>query len=596
MVEDDNNEDQHDTESSYNPDPNYINPTDDGRIDEGNFLEHMDEAIPCRREQQQGQQNDGDNINWVYRLLEWVTYIIFMSFYGVPKNALLAAFQLIDLAMLRLLVNPLVDFATQVDNNDFWVRADRNRRRISSLCAWSLIALTTILAIYNSFAENTSNVDLVTSNMQSTTTPPKYIQDLANRLKILNDKAADIRYQQSNQNSHIASIEQSIEVIVYAQETQWNILSSLDVSAERISNLILEALQDAYFWKKLFQQFEKFYNTTLRFAATTTSITFTRITTTTATTGTTITTTATTTTTTATTTTTTATKTIAITTTATTTASKTTTTTTTTAATTSKTTSDQQITNQQADDSSSTITSGVAIYGDDDATETATDIVQKYEVESTDSILSKYFDGQELSRKMSDAVNSITEDKYDADDFALQSRGATIIYRFTSYAYEPLSTWLQTSLRSLDLPDIYSHGPEKAISSSAREYWYMHGQEGYLGIELSQSISIKAITVEYPSVKIMVDEMQNAPKEMELFGVQNYLSSTKKVEFVSLAHFTYDIKASGIQTFDVKIKNIRGSSDGHGEVFQAVLLRIHSNWGNKEHTKIYRIGIHGDPS
>jgi hypothetical protein len=504
------------------------------------------DAIPPRRVW----VKNNCNRNWFY----WTLYTLFMTFYAIPKYVPLAAFQLFDLAISRLLVDPFIDlFFARRPDSEFWIRADENRRRIGSWCTWSLITLSTILAIY-SYAKN-SNGDL-TSHMQPAI-PPKYIQGLSEGLKKLEDQMEDIWLQSGNQDSQLGLIQQSIDFIYDTQENQWNLLSSVvDLSTEQVSTIILQILQDASFWKKLFRQFEGFYyNTTIK---TTTA--------------------------------------------AATTASSTTS---------SRTTGGQQTTVRY----NTLFETDAAHLGDDGVNEkeylmkllsrVINDIVHKNMVESINSALNKYHEDllRLLPILINDIVNSKISKYYHQDvlntaDFALGYRGARIIYSLTSDTYHPLPAWLQSLRYFAGLPDdIYYHGPEMALTPQAHagECWYMYDQEGTLGIRLSKPIIVKAVTVEYPSPNVMLDEMQSAPKEMELFGIPNYPSSTE--EQVSLVKFQYDINtSSSIQTFDMPV-NIDGSgSSDRGQVFQAVLLKIHSNWGNKERTDIYRVRIHGVPA
>lgn len=185
------------------------------------------------------------------------------------------------------------------------------------------------------------------------------------------------------------------------------------------------------------------------------------------------------------------------------------------------------------------------------------------------------------------ALKKYHQDVLNTPDFALSSRGAQVLYSSTSSTYYRYPGWVQ-GLQNFVGMSIVAKTPDMALKASTHpgECWQMFGDKGQLGIILSQSILITGFSVEYPSKEMMSNEMQAAPKEIELFGLPRYPDNTN--ERVSLARVTYDIDSdSTIQTFDLK--------EVPTEPFSAVVLQFKSNYGCPEHTDIYRVRVHGIP-
>ncbi|KAI8077336.1 uncharacterized protein B0P05DRAFT_544651 [Gilbertella persicaria] len=153
-------------------------------------------------------------------------------------------------------------------------------------------------------------------------------------------------------------------------------------------------------------------------------------------------------------------------------------------------------------------------------------------------------------------------------DFALDGQ---IIHANTSTTYGPVPYLMERVATMMGI-QTWHHVPEFAIQSdnSPRHYWSMMGQEGTLGITLNQSIHVQAVTVEYPFAAIFPREIHSAPQRMEIYGLTQHENRTE--EWMLLG------------------KMLTPDS------FQSVLIKIKSNWGNKYHTNIYRIRIHGIPS
>lgn len=206
-------------------------------------------------------------------------------------------------------------------------------------------------------------------------------------------------------------------------------------------------------------------------------------------------------------------------------------------------------------------------------------------LDSLSNLISDILNTQKTEELIQTALNKYHQDVLNKADFALKSRRARIIYSLTSPTYSEIPIWKQSVFRFLGMmPSINT--PDVAISPQTHigECWTMYGNNGTLGIQLSQSIIVKSITVEYPSSEIMSGNMANAPKKIELFGIINFPKASRQK--VSLGIVEYDIHGdSTIQTFDLETDKT--------EPFRIVQVQIHSNWGSLTHTDLYRIRIHG---
>ncbi|CAO3620901.1 unnamed protein product [Mucor hiemalis] len=204
-------------------------------------------------------------------------------------------------------------------------------------------------------------------------------------------------------------------------------------------------------------------------------------------------------------------------------------------------------------------------------------------------------DSKYLEEMIDKCIQKYHQDVLNSADFALMQRGAYILHSKTSSTFHSSSVWKRAMLMLIGFTLSPSTTPEMAISpgNQVNDCWSMYGHEGTLGISLSEPIYIHGITVEHPSREILLDQIKNAPREIEVYGI--YVSPTGKgKEQALLGSIIYNIDSSHtvlpIQTFDLRKK---GTLDGN--VYVAVQLKILSNWGNPEQTDIYRVRIHGVP-
>lgn len=548
------------------------------------MLESDDQLIveEHERQVQEAQEEEGESVrraapraarrrrrennrwNWKENFIK-ISKILF----SLPKNIAAATFQVIEIGLLflfELLTKRLPKRALR--------RINAYRDKIIRLLTWLIIILLSILVIYYSLFSNGGRGGNDHKRIESTGEPhievPRLppsrhhagtVEDLSDQIKRLEDDTRSIWLKISDHHSHLKSIKQSLEFIMFNQENQRDLLDTLDLSSEQVSELILQILQNASFWNNFFQQVQDYtatidYPTTTATAVTTTAKDDHR-----------------------------------------------------------KTIQEERIDEEEdirlIEEGGAEERNGVGKHDRplmELLSKTINDIVHKNMVESIDWAINKYHH-QNLMPLLPKIITNVVEfelSKYHQDllntaDFALGSRGGRIIHSITSSTYHSSPAWLQSIRHAAAYSDNYSK-PEMAIFPDihAGECWSMRGQEGTLGILLSETIHVKAITVEHPSQEVLRNKIHHAPKEMELFGILKYPSSMK--ELVPLVKFEYNIHAQKhLQTFQVPAaaeENLAEGGEGTGDnnMFKAVVLKIYSNWGNEEHTDIYRIRIHGEPT
>ncbi|KAI8145654.1 UNC-like C-terminal-domain-containing protein [Fennellomyces sp. T-0311] len=186
-------------------------------------------------------------------------------------------------------------------------------------------------------------------------------------------------------------------------------------------------------------------------------------------------------------------------------------------------------------------------------------------------------------------------------DYALATRGARIIPKMTSPTYTPNNRhpWRSALAQAFGIhPGSYRPSPLIALlpETHVGQCWPMEGANGTLGILLSEPISIKSVTMEYPTKEVS-SNTSSAPQEFEVWG----LRQVKVPAFTGvqwpwwgdtdaehLGTFRYDTRLErSVQTFNVN------SSEG---TFEGVIFRVLSNWGHRSYTCLYRARVHGVPS
>ncbi|ORY94981.1 UNC-like C-terminal-domain-containing protein [Syncephalastrum racemosum] len=190
------------------------------------------------------------------------------------------------------------------------------------------------------------------------------------------------------------------------------------------------------------------------------------------------------------------------------------------------------------------------------------------------------------------AIQKLSSDTLAQPDFALATRGSRVIPSLTSKTFVPgADNWMQHILRNA-----FSMGPPTTSplialmpDTNVGNCWPMQGQNGSLGILLSEPAYIHGFTVEHVGKELLTDR-RTAPKEISIHGLSHYehglFSDTYKR--VLLGKATYNVTSDlNIQTFPLYSQ--RASR------FMGVQVQIESNWGNPDYTCLYRIRIHGSP-
>ncbi|KAG1457928.1 hypothetical protein G6F56_006506 [Rhizopus delemar] len=226
------------------------------------------------------------------------------------------------------------------------------------------------------------------------------------------------------------------------------------------------------------------------------------------------------------------------------------------------------------------------------------DVVKRYVLDELDKfvpqdVVKKYVSDELNWFIPQDMIKKYILDKLDelviqeTADFALESRGARVIHWMTSKTFQPMAPWLQATRRLLGLSSRVRTSPEMALQPQiyVGECWSMDGTRGDLGILLSEAIHVESITIDYPTPEIMNHNMSTAPRNIQVLGLKDYRNHPEMT--TSLGLVQYDIhKNQSAQIFELESK---------GGAFEAVLIKILSNWGNSLHTDLYRIRIHGNP-
>ncbi|KAI8378885.1 UNC-like C-terminal-domain-containing protein [Choanephora cucurbitarum] len=220
----------------------------------------------------------------------------------------------------------------------------------------------------------------------------------------------------------------------------------------------------------------------------------------------------------------------------------------------------------------------------------ANDLSQQMNHQQTNHQQAKQQEGVQqanLDQLVERAIQRYHQDLLNTPDFALYSRGAFILHGRTSPTYIKIPNWMQVSRRLLGLPSLHSQ-PENAIFPAiyAGQCWSMATQQGTLGIMLSQRIYIQSVTIEHPTREVLLDSIDSAPQSVEFYGIDHYTPFSG--DLVLLGKGYYDInKNQSLQTFDIYMPT---------RSFQAVMVKVRTNWGNPNHTDLYRVRFHGIPA
>ena len=234
----------------------------------------------------------------------------------------------------------------------------------------------------------------------------------------------------------------------------------------------------------------------------------------------------------------------------------------------------------------------------------------------------KSSDGTDVTALIADLVDSATsirsKDTIAKPDYALHSGGARIIPSLTSPTFEIRPSTLRGQVVGLLTGNGYAIGrpPITALHHEVNNghCWPFAGSEGQLGVALAAPTYVEEVSVDHVAKELAFD-MRSAPREMEVWGMvegQDNIARVKEwkehaggeaivnaieypstlprdPEYIRLANFTYDVGSTrGVQTFPVN-EAVRSL----GVDFGIVVLRVLSNWGQRDFTCLYRFRVHG---
>ncbi|OBZ90876.1 SUN domain-containing protein 5 [Choanephora cucurbitarum] len=163
-------------------------------------------------------------------------------------------------------------------------------------------------------------------------------------------------------------------------------------------------------------------------------------------------------------------------------------------------------------------------------------------------------------------------------NFASFEHGARIFHAYTTSTYSPYGVLFEF------LSDLLlAQKPEVVLLSDGREHspWSMKGDKGALTIVLTESIEIQEVVLAHPHATLTTNEIQHAPKDIEILGIDY----EEKMAY-SLGNFTYHTEDTRGFLIDHKLLQ--------NKLFNIVMIKIHSNWGNSFKTDIYRVRVHGN--
>ncbi|KAG8984909.1 hypothetical protein FRB94_005431 [Tulasnella sp. JGI-2019a] len=211
-------------------------------------------------------------------------------------------------------------------------------------------------------------------------------------------------------------------------------------------------------------------------------------------------------------------------------------------------------------------------------------------------------DGKDLEQM----VNSIiSKDGVAMPDYALYFGGATIEPMMTSKTM-PLgrTSW---GTDKPGRPPVTALVPDNTVGNC----WPFAGTRGQLGIRLNRVIQLSHITIDHPARELLFD-MRSAPKEFNVWVAVEGDENVEKADGFAMEHanaeepakpsgpwrlmhfgkFEYDVQSEvRSQTFSIPQELAKlGIATG------GVVVEFTGNWGNPDHTCVYRVRAHGSPA
>jgi len=181
---------------------------------------------------------------------------------------------------------------------------------------------------------------------------------------------------------------------------------------------------------------------------------------------------------------------------------------------------------------------------------------------------------------------------YDADkiakvDYALASSGASVLSVRCTETFSLKNA--QYQVWGYPLWKKSGNDPKVALQPGIvpGECWAFSGNQGYLIVELSETVVVTGFTVEHlPRSLSPTGTIDTAPRDFRVMG----LKSEQDDMPILLGRFTYQDNGKSLQYFDALEVD---STEVHS--FKIVELVIESNHGNLEYTCLYRFRVHGRP-
>ncbi|KAG8922241.1 hypothetical protein FRC02_011985 [Tulasnella sp. 418] len=221
-------------------------------------------------------------------------------------------------------------------------------------------------------------------------------------------------------------------------------------------------------------------------------------------------------------------------------------------------------------------------------------------------------DGKDISNLV---ATLIAKDAVGMPDFALYYAGGAVAPWMTSQTLKLQSSWLGKDITGR--PPVTALVPDISIGNC----WSFGGSRGQIGIRLSRVIELTHVSVDHPTRELLIDET-TAPRQFNVWiavegeeNVQKADAYRNEVEarrvtaaakglevkaappqpfgrwnLLHVGSFEYDMKEGkpNVQTFELD-KEVKSLGINTG----AIVVDFTSNWGNSEHTCVYRVRAHG---
>uniref|UniRef100_A0A8C4L5I5 Sad1 and UNC84 domain containing 5 n=1 Tax=Equus asinus asinus TaxID=83772 RepID=A0A8C4L5I5_EQUAS len=201
---------------------------------------------------------------------------------------------------------------------------------------------------------------------------------------------------------------------------------------------------------------------------------------------------------------------------------------------------------------------------------------------SVDQLIAKLQEMEAMSdeQKMAQKIMKMIQGDYiEKPDFALKSIGASIDFEQTSATYnhdKARSYWNWIRLWN------YAQPPDVILEPNVTpgNCWAFSGDRGQVTIQLAQKVYLSNLTLQHiPRTISLSGSLDTAPKDFVIYGMEG---SPREEVFLGAFQFQPE---NIIQTFQLQNQPAR--------TFDAVKVKVSSNWGNPRFTCLYRVRVHG---